>query len=149
QAEPSLVCPRVIGVLDTTHVPVVITGSQRVPHALGSDAYVNLRHVLELAANENARGLGVLQRPRLWNLLPNVQKLPRVDILPTYGGADAALLQAVLDSGPDALVIDGLGRGQVPIAWRPGLLAAHGGWRSRLGGNEKMFYSTVCSIYLW
>ena len=32
-----------------TDIPVVITGSQRVPHALGSDAYANLRHAIEVA----------------------------------------------------------------------------------------------------
>ena len=151
-------------VLDTTRTPVVITGSQRVPHAMGSDAYVNLRHAMELAADDKARGLGVLvafnqsvfsagfvrkvssyqlhgfdapglgpvgmmdegvfhllQRPQTQSLLPNPSSLPRVDILPTYGGADAAMVQAVLSSGPEAIVVDGLGRGQVPVAWVPAL----------------------------
>src|SRR5690606_13498674 len=47
-------------VLDSPSVPVVITGSQRVPHALGSDAYANLHHAIELAASDAAQGLGVL-----------------------------------------------------------------------------------------
>lgn len=47
-------------VLDTSSVPVVVTGSQRVPHALGSDACANLRHAIELAASDEASGLGVL-----------------------------------------------------------------------------------------
>ena len=149
-------------VLDTKRVPVVVTGSQRVPHAMGSDAYTNLRHAMELAGSEEARNLGVLvafnqsvfsagfvrkassyqlhgfdspglgplgmldegrfhllQRPRMLGLLPIPLQLPRVDILPTYGGADPAMALAVLQSGPDAVVVDGLGRGQVPASWMP------------------------------
>lgn len=154
-------------VLDTSKVPVVITGSQRVPHAMGSDAYANLRQAMELAANDQAKGLGVLvsfnqsvfsagfvrkvssfqlngfdspgfgplgmldegvfhllQRPSMLGLLPISDELPRVDILPAYGGADAAMAKAVLDSGPKAVVIEGLGRGQVPLAWLPALKIA-------------------------
>lgn len=149
-------------VLDTSRVPIVVTGSQRVPHAMGSDAYVNLRHAMELAASDPARGLGVLvsfnqsvfsagfarkvssyqlhgfdapglgpvglldeglfhllQRPQTQRLLPNPTHLPRVDILPAYGGADAAMVRAVLESGPDGVVVEGLGRGQVPPLWTP------------------------------
>lgn len=149
-------------VLDTDRVPVVITGSQRVPHAMGSDAYANLRQAMELAACDHARGLGVLvsfdqsvfsasfvrkvssyqlhgfdapglgplgllddgefhllQRPVPQALLPHPETLPRVDILPVYGGVDIALAQAVLGSGPAAVVIDGLGRGQAPAEWVP------------------------------
>ena len=156
-------------VLDTSKIPVVVTGSQRTPHAMGSDAYSYLRQAIELAASNHARGLGVLvsfnqsvfsagfvrkvssyqlngfdtpglgpmglldegcfhllQRPQLQSLLPNPEALPRVDILTGYGGADAAMLQAVLQSRPDAVVIDGLGRGQVPMKWRPVLLEALG-----------------------
>lgn len=47
-------------VLDTARVPVIVTGSQRVPHALGSDAYANLRRAVEAAAADESRGLGVL-----------------------------------------------------------------------------------------
>jgi len=154
-------------VLDTARVPVVVTGSQRVPHAMGSDAYANLRQAMELAASNEARGLGVLvafnqsvfsagfvrkvssfqlhgfdapgwgpaglldesgfqllQRPRHQVLLPNPAQLPRVDILPVYGGADAAMARAVLQSGPTAVAVDALGRGQVPPAWVPVLQEA-------------------------
>lgn len=149
-------------VVDTRTVPVVITGSQRVPHAIGSDAYANLRQALELAACNHASGLGVLvsfnqsvysanfvrkvssyqlngfdapglgpvgllddgefhllQRPVLQSLLPNADTFPRVDILPVYGGAEAAMVKAVLSSGPAGVVIDGVGRGQVPPEWVP------------------------------
>jgi len=154
-------------ILDTSRVPVVVTGSQRVPHALGSDAYANLRQAIELAACDNARGLGVLvafnqsvfsasfarkvssfqlngfdapglgplgmfddgrfylmQRPMRQALLPDSGSLPRVDILPVYAGADAAMAAAVLESGPAGAVIDGLGRGHVPPDWMPVLRAA-------------------------
>ena len=37
-------------VLDTASVPVIVTGSQRVPHAMGSDAHANLRRAVEAAA---------------------------------------------------------------------------------------------------
>ena len=147
-------------VLDTSKVPVVVTGSQRVPHALGSDAYANLRYAIELAASDEAAGMGVLvsfnqsvysanfvrkvssfqlngfdapglgtlgffdegrfhvlQRPMRQRALDVPKALPRVDILPVYGGADAAVPNAVLASGPKGVVIDGLGRGHVPPSW--------------------------------
>jgi L-asparaginase len=147
-------------VVDTSRVAVVVTGSQRTPHAMGSDAYANLRQALELAACDQAKGLGVLvsfnqsvfsagvvrktstyqlhgfeapgwgpvglldeghfhlmQRPVLQPLLPNPESLPRVDIVPVYGGADVAMVEAVLGSGPAGIVIDGIGRGQVPPGW--------------------------------
>lgn len=158
-------------VLDTSRVAVVVTGSQRVPHALGSDAYANLRQAIELAGSERARGLGVLvsfnqsvfsagfvrkvssyqlngfdapglgplgmldngcfhllQRPLQQQLLLTRDALPRVDILPVYGGAHVDMATAVLNSGPRAVVIDGLGRGQVPPQWvRPIAEAIEGG----------------------
>jgi L-asparaginase len=40
--------------------PVVITGSQRAPHAAGTDAYVNLAVAIRVATSAAARGLGVL-----------------------------------------------------------------------------------------
>lgn len=147
-------------VADTARVPVVVTGSQRTPHAMGSDAYANLRQAIELAASPHARGLGVLvsfnqsvysagfvrkvssyqlngfgapglgplglldegsfhllQRPVLQTLLPNAENLPRVDVLPVYGGADIAMARAILESGPAGVMIDAVGRGQVPPQW--------------------------------
>ncbi len=47
-------------VLSTENVPVVITGSQRVPHAPGTDAYLNLQHAIEVAASDEAHDMGVL-----------------------------------------------------------------------------------------
>lgn len=46
--------------LDAANVAIVVTGSQRVPHAMGTDAYVNLKNAIITAASEQARGLGVL-----------------------------------------------------------------------------------------
>lgn len=40
--------------------PVVVTGSQRPPHALGTDAYANLAAAIKVAASEQAHGAGVL-----------------------------------------------------------------------------------------
>ena len=149
-------------VLDTSSVPVVVTGSQRTPHAIGSDAFSNLRQALELAASHKARNLGVLvsfnqsvysagfvrkvssyqlhgfdalglgpvglldndefhllQVPARQPLLPIAEVLPRVDILPVYGGVSYDMARAMLASGPQAVVIEGLGRGQVPPDWVP------------------------------
>lgn len=40
--------------------PVVLTGSQRVPDALGSDAYTNLRHAILAASSDDSHSMGVL-----------------------------------------------------------------------------------------
>ena len=147
-------------VLDTSRVPVVITGSQRTPDAVGSDAFSNLSHALQLAASNEARGQGVLlsfnqsvfsasfvskvssfqlhgfdalgwgpqgmfdegvfhrlQVPAQQPRLPIPSQLPRVDILPAYGGAHVAFAEAILASRPDGVVINALGRGQVPPQW--------------------------------
>ena len=154
--------------LDTYAVPIVVTGSQRVPQAVGTDAYANLRDAIQLAAHPRARDLGVLvcfnqsvfsagfvrkvstfqlhgfdapvwgpaglmdegrfhlmQRPARQVLLPFPDSpVPRVDIVPAYGGAEATFLEAILESGPAGLVIDALGRGQIPPAWSKPLGAA-------------------------
>ena len=39
---------------------MVVTGSQRVPHAPGTDAYTNVRDAIGVAASPQCRGLGVL-----------------------------------------------------------------------------------------
>jgi L-asparaginase len=153
--------------LDSRRVPVVVTGSQRVPHALGSDAYTNLRHAIELAAADASRGAGVLvlfnesvfsaafvrkvssfqldgfdapglgrlgfidngavtllQRPQRQARLGHSAPLPRVDIVPAYLGADARFVEAVVNSEPAGLIVDGLGRGHVPPTWMPVLKSA-------------------------
>lgn len=42
------------------HRPVVVTGSQRGPTVMGTDAFVNLRQAIMLAAHEDAQGLGTV-----------------------------------------------------------------------------------------
>lgn len=44
----------------TDERPVVVTGSQRGPTVMGTDAFVNLRQAILLAAHEEARGLGTV-----------------------------------------------------------------------------------------
>lgn len=46
--------------LDTKHVTVVVTGSQRVPHAMGTDAFVNLQNAIHIAAEDQTRNMGIL-----------------------------------------------------------------------------------------
>lgn len=149
-------------VSDTGRVPVVLTGAQRVPQAVGTDAYANLRDAILLAASDRSRGMGVLvlfnqsilsagfarkvssfqldgfaapglgclgyvdegrvtllQRPLQQPRLRHAAPLPQVHIVAAYSGADAAMLRAVLATGPAGLVVDGLGRGHVPPSWVP------------------------------
>lgn len=47
-------------ILDTKDVVVVVTGSQRVPHAMGTDAFVNLQNAIHIAADNQTRNMGVL-----------------------------------------------------------------------------------------
>lgn len=46
--------------LDAPDVAVVVTGSQRVPHAMGTDAFVNLQNAIHIAADPQTHGMGVL-----------------------------------------------------------------------------------------
>lgn len=46
--------------LDTSRAPIIVTGSQRVPHALGSDAHANLKAAIDAASAEACRGNGVM-----------------------------------------------------------------------------------------
>jgi L-asparaginase len=56
------------------------------------------------------------------------EELPRVDIIPVAIGASPALLEAAVASGAQGLIIDGVGRGQVPPDWMEplGVLRAAG-----------------------
>jgi len=58
--------------------------------------------------------------PRFVGLQP---PLPRVDILPAAMEASPLLLRAAVESGARGLVLDGLGRGQVPPDWMPEIAA--------------------------
>lgn len=46
--------------LDTRDTVLVVTGSQRVPHAMGTDAYINLKNAILTAASDKTRHMGVL-----------------------------------------------------------------------------------------
>lgn len=46
--------------ISTVKVPIIVTGSQRVPYANGTDAYTNLEHAIHTAASPQAKGKGVL-----------------------------------------------------------------------------------------
>jgi L-asparaginase len=56
------------------------------------------------------------QLQRLCAIAPGGQ-LPRVDIIPVALGASPALLEAAVASGAQGLIIDAVGRGQVPPDW--------------------------------
>ncbi|PJE30746.1 L-asparaginase [Pseudooceanicola marinus] len=150
-------------ICDLPGAGLVLTGAQRVPYALGSDAGPNIRDAITVAAHPAARGAGALlvfdqevhealhvrkvsshrlrgfespghgalglvdgafvdmRRPaRLPDRFPDLTgPLPRVDILPAAMEASPRLLRAAVDSGARGLVLDGLGRGQVPPDWMP------------------------------
>ncbi|HUG58158.1 MAG TPA: asparaginase [Candidimonas sp.] len=46
--------------LNTLNTVVVVTGSQRVPHAMGTDAYLNLKNAILTAGDDKTKGMGVL-----------------------------------------------------------------------------------------
>lgn len=62
----------------------------------------------------------IYQMPRRQPLLPaSSAKLPQVEIASVYQGASPLALQALVDAGVRGIVIDGVGRGQVPPDWPP------------------------------
>lgn len=183
-------------VLDTHRIPVIVTGSQRVPHATGSDALTNLGSAIKAAASSQCQGLGVLvafneslysahsvrkissfqldgfdspglgrlgfidqdqvtvlQKPVRLPRLATCPLLPRVDIASVYAGASATLLQAIVASGAQALVIDGLGRGHVPPDWMPVIRSAIAGGMpmvmcsATLHGSTRAVYQFVGSLH--
>lgn len=151
--------------LQQKNTAVVITGSQRVPHAPGTDAYVNLQHAIQAAASDTCKNIGVLivfnqnifaaslarktssyqlngfsapgfgclgfidgddvliyQQPRKQAVLAPVNvSLPQVDILSVYMESSPIALDALVASDISAIVIDGIGRGQVPPTWLAGI----------------------------
>lgn len=148
-------------ICDLPGAGLVLTGAQRVPYAIGSDAGPNIRDAITVAGSEGARGAGALllfdqeihearhvrkvsshrlrgfgspghgplglvdgshvdlrRSGHLPERFPGLgPDLPRVDILPAAMEASALLLRASIDSGAQGLVLDGLGRGQVPPSW--------------------------------
>lgn len=65
----------------------------------------------------------LLKQPQRPGAIAPGAQLPRVDIMPVALGASPALLEAAVASGAKGLVIDAIGRGQVPPSWM-GPLAA-------------------------
>ncbi|MEN0643414.1 asparaginase [Alkalicoccobacillus gibsonii] len=136
--------------------PVIVTGSQRGPEQLGSDAFINLRHAIYAACHESLRDVGTVvvfnerlfaaryvkkehasniqgfnafgfgylgiidndtiflyQKPLNRRTYSIQDALPKVSILKIYLGMDAAILESVIACS-DAIVLEGVGRGQVP-----------------------------------
>ncbi|MDQ0253031.1 L-asparaginase [Evansella vedderi] len=137
--------------------PIVVTGSQRSPEQLGSDAYINLRHAIYSACDEhlynvgtvvvfnervfsakyvkkehasniqgfNSFGFGYLgiidndklklyQKPiKSEKHLPVKKRIPTVEIIKCYLGADDKFIRACLGEGVDGIILEGVGRGQV------------------------------------
>ncbi|MFB4160693.1 asparaginase [Geomicrobium sp. JSM 1781026] len=148
--------------------PVVVTGSQRGPEQVGSDASVNLRNAVITASDARVKELGVVvifnermfsakyvrkehasnvqgfnafgygyfgivdndqahifQKPLVREVIITEPRFTpkkefHVEILKVHLGASAEVLQFMLDSSSiDGIVIEGLGRGQVPKAYMP------------------------------
>ncbi|CAM3716430.1 asparaginase [Alkalicoccus chagannorensis] len=140
--------------------PIVFTGSQRGPDALGSDAYINLRHACYTAAapvmtgigtvvvfNErifsakyvkkehasniqgfNAFGFGYLgiidndavhlyQKPVIRECFAAADVPVNVELVKAAMAASPGYLYALIEDPPDGVVIEGMGRGQVPPSW--------------------------------
>ncbi|MCM2674313.1 asparaginase [Alkalicoccobacillus plakortidis] len=136
--------------------PVIVTGSQRGPEQLGSDAFINLRHAVYAACHDdlkqvgtvvvfnerifaaryvkkehasniqgfNAFGFGYLgiidndtiflyQKPIHRDTYVLTKKLPDVAIAKIYLGMHSRILESILQNS-DAVVLEGVGRGQVP-----------------------------------
>ncbi|QQK79839.1 asparaginase [Salicibibacter cibi] len=147
--------------------PLVVTGSQRGPDQVGSDAFVNLRNAMIVAADEQATRLGsvvvfndhifsakyvqkthasnvqgfhapgygyfgmidndrvnLYQRPLYRDIYKPKTKRgnsrSQVEIIKIHLGSSPSLLRLLLEMGAtDGVVLEGLGRGQVPPAFMP------------------------------
>ncbi|WP_409298042.1 asparaginase [Peribacillus sp. SCS-26] len=136
--------------------PIIVTGSQRSPHEVGTDVYSNLRNSIYAAANEKLQSVGVAvvfneriysaryvkkvhasnlqgfesfgygylgiidndvvnvyQKPIVTEYYELKDKLPRVDIIKCYTGADGLFIDAAAMAGARGIVLEGVGRGQV------------------------------------
>jgi L-asparaginase len=137
--------------------PVVVTGSQRSPVELGSDAFINLRHAIYSASDTQLRDtgtvvvfnervfaakyvkkehasniqgfnsfgygyLGIIDNDQLFlyqkplrqdKVVPKDSKVPVVEIIKCYLGADDKFIRACIDSKVDGIILEGVGRGQI------------------------------------
>lgn len=145
----------------TTECALVLTGAQRAPHEVGSDAHRNLRDAIVVARDPSTRGFGALvvfnesvhaarsvRKVHTYHLAgfdsPGAGRigyvdqeelflerwlsqfsclttpgayLPRVDTITTNLDASPAMLETVLATGAEGVVIEALGRGHVPPSW--------------------------------
>ncbi|SDH08542.1 L-asparaginase [Alteribacillus persepolensis] len=138
--------------------PVVVTGSQRAPEALGSDAYINVRYAVLTACEKDCADIGTVvvfnesiyaaryvkkvhasnvqgfgtsgfgylgtvdadnvflyQKPVKQEVLPLGNMLPKVDIVKAYVSADGTHVDASVAAGAKGIVVEGAGRGQIPV----------------------------------
>jgi len=133
--------------LELTHhgdLPVVLTGAMRSADAEDADGPANLHDAVTLAANPDARGIGVVvtlagtiwqplgltktgagfvgvdvtPRPRRRPSLGDVSaaRAPRVDVVATYAGGDAVALDACVAAGARGIVLETLGSGNAAAA---------------------------------
>jgi L-asparaginase len=133
--------------LELTHggdLPVVLTGAMRSADAEDADGPANLHDAVTLAANPDARDIGVVVTlaGTIWQPLgltktgtgfvgvdvaPRARKraslaglsaarAPRVDVVATYAGSDAVALDACVAAGTRGVVLESLGSGNAGAA---------------------------------
>ncbi|MEU0496336.1 asparaginase [Mycobacterium sp. NPDC006124] len=141
--------------LELTHhddLPVVLTGAMRSADAQAPDGPANLHDAVTLAANPEARGIGVVVTlaGTIWQPLgltktgvgfvgvdvaprarprPSVREVsaaeaPRVDVIATYAGGDATALDACVSAGARGVVLESLGSGNAGAAMIDGVRRA-------------------------
>jgi L-asparaginase len=134
--------------------PVVLTGAMHSSDAPDADGPANLRDALLVAQRPAAKDIGVVvslagqvwqplglsktgsgfvgtevpatsrHRPFLGALL--AADAPRVDVIPTYVGADAVAMNACIDAGARGIVLEALGAGNAGEAVIDGVRRACG-----------------------
>ena len=124
--------------------PVVLTGAMRSADAEDADGPANLRDAVTLAANPDARDIGVVVTlaGTIWqplgltktgagfvgvDVVPRARRrasmgtlsaarAPRVDVVATYAGSDAVALDACVAAGAGGVVLESLGSGNAGVA---------------------------------